>query len=474
MTEDLIQALTAIVGANGVIADAPGMEGFCTDWFGRFRGTARAVVLPRSTAEVSGVLACCTRLGVPVVPQGGNTSVCGGSVPDGGPARAIVLSLSRMNAVRHVDTLGNAIVVEAGCVLARVQQAAEEAGRLFPLSLSAEGSCQIGGTISTNAGGTAVLRYGTMRELVLGLEVVLPDGRVWDGLRTIRKDSSGYDLKGVWIGAEGTLGIITAAALKLFPQLRERAVAWVALNDPDAALALLAKLRERFDTRLTAFELMSRSQVQLVYDHVERTRSPLAGDHPWHLLLELAETSVTGTLSAALEEALGGAMEKGLAQDAILARSGQQAVDLWHIRHAITDALKAAGASLTHDVAVPLSAVPDYIRRAEQVIASRFPEALATVVCHMGDGNVHYNLTFPRALWSTLSDPEALASQVSDAVQDIAVELGGTFVAEHGIGRKFRKAAGRYKGNVERDIVHGLKRLLDPTGIMNPGRTLPP
>lgn len=473
MAETLVADLAGIVGNSGVIVAKRDMEGYCTDWFGRFRGEALAVVLPRTAKEVARVLAMCGQAGISVVPQGGNTSVCGGSVPDPGATGAIVLSLTRMNAVRSIDPLTNAIVVDAGCVLANVQQAAEDADRLFPLSLSAEGSCQIGGTISTNAGGTSVLRYGTMRDLVLGLEVALPDGRLWNGLHTVRKDSTGYDLKGLWIGAEGTLGIITGAALKLFPRLRERATAWVAVSSPEAALAVLARLRDRFDTQLVACELMSDAQVRMVYDHIPDTRSPTPGSHPWHLLVEVAETAVTQRLDSALQEALEAAMEAGLVEDAVMSPSLAQAQSFWKIRHALTDALKAAGASLTHDVSVPLGAVPEYIRRTERVLTDRFPQAAGAVVCHLGDGNVHYNLTFQRDFWAALEQPESLAEEVSDAVQDIAMELGGSFSAEHGIGRKYLHSANRYKSDVERELANGLKRWLDPRGIMNPGRTVP-
>lgn len=469
---DIVQTLVALVGANGVIDDGKEMEGFCTDWFGRFTGTALAVVLPRTTEEVASVLKFCNEEGINVVPQGGNTSVCGGSVPESGRSRAIVLSLSRMRQIRSIDTFSNAIVVDAGCILEQVQHAVSEAGKIFPLSLSAEGSCQIGGTISTNAGGTNVVRYGTMRDLVLGLEVVLPDGRIWNGLKTVRKDSSGYNLTGLWVGAEGTLGVITAAALKIFPRLKETSVAWVAVTSPEAALRLLARLSDTFDTRLVAYEMMSGPLVDLVVHHIPDTREPLEQKHGWHILLELAETTDTGDLGSRLEEALGAAMEEGLVADAVVTRSEKQAQDFWRIRHAITDALKDAGASLTHDVAVPLGAVPEYISRVAEIIARDFPQALGTVVCHLGDGNVHYNLTFDRDVWNGFDDGEAMAGRIAQHIQDAAMDLGGTFVAEHGIGRKFLKAVARYKSPVEKELAYGLKQLLDPKGIMNPGRTI--
>ena len=434
MTDRLTTALTTAIGPGGVIAAADDMAPFCTDWFGRYRGSARCVVLPRATAEVAAAVRLCAEHGVPIVPQGGNTSVCGGSVPDD-DGRAVVISLSRMNKVRGLDRATNAITVEAGCVLQRVQEAAAEADRLFPLSLGAEGSCQIGGNISTNAGGVSVLRYGNMRELVLGLEAVLPDGRVWNGLRAVRKDSTGYDLKSLLIGAEGTLGIITAAVLKLFPKPRDKAVAWVALDSVEAAIALLSAMQEAFDTKLTAFELMSRQQVAIVYEHIAGTRSPLDPEHPWVVLIELSDTLAAGGLAAALEDAVGAALERGEVLDAVVARSGQQAQEFWTIRHALSDALRAAGVSLSHDVAVPISAVAEYIIRTERVTRQRFPDAFATVVCHLGDGNVHYNLTFPPATWAALPDPYAFNTEVAGTVQAEAVSLGGTFVAEHGIGR---------------------------------------
>ena len=471
-SQDFLAAVTAVVGPAGVITGQHDAAGYYVDRSGRYRGGARCVVLPRTTAQVAGIVSLCLAARVPLVPQGGNTSVCGGSVPDADGA-AVVLNLSRMNAVRSVDAAGNVIVVEAGCVLQRVQEAADGVNRLFPLSLGAEGSCQIGGNISTNAGGVSVLRYGNMRDLVLGLEVVLPDGRIWNGLRAVRKDSTGYDLKGLWIGAEGTLGIITAAALKLFPRPRDRAVAWVALTDPEAAMQLLSVMQEAFDTKLSAFELMSRSQLAMVYQHIADRRSPLDPVHPWCALIELSDTSATGGLGLALEDALAAPLEAGIVLDAIVARSEQQMQAFWQIRHSLSDAMRAAGMTLSHDVAVPISAVPAYIERTQRVAGAAFPDAVTTVVCHLGDGNVHFNLTFPRALWAALPDAPGYAERVAQMVQDGAVELGGTFVAEHGIGRKNRGAVSRYKSEVELSLLHDIKRLIDPAGIMNPGRTLP-
>ena len=472
MRDELVSRLTDRLGPGAVLTEPGDVEPFCADWFGRYRGQARAVVLPRSTEEVSAAVTLCAAAGAPVVPQGGNTSVCGGSTPDP-DGRSVVVSLSRMNRVRRVDTATNAIVVDAGCVLKRVQEAADAAGRLFPLSLGAEGSCQIGGNVSTNAGGVAVVRYGNMRDLVLGLEAVLPDGQIWDGLRAVRKDSTGYDLKSLLIGAEGTLGIVTGAALKLFPKPRDRAVAWVALPSAEAAIALLSRLQELFDTKLTAFEVMSRSQLAIVWQHVPNTRPPLDPAHPWSALVEVSDTLATAGLAAALEEALAPAIEDGAILDAVLAGSDGQAGELWAIRHSLSDALKAAGQSLSHDVAVPISAVADYIARTDEIARARFPQATPSIVSHLGDGNVHYNLTFPRDYWASLPDPSGFTADVARTVQESAVALGGTFVAEHGIGRKNLASVARFKSPVELATLQAIKRSLDPAGLFNPGKTIP-
>ncbi|SDV50737.1 FAD-binding oxidoreductase [Chitinasiproducens palmae] len=466
-------AMRGILAPADLIEDQDAATPFCVDWFGRYAGRARAVALPRNTDQVASVVKACADHQVPIVPQGGNTGVCGGAVPSAG-GDALLLNLSRMNRVREIDAVSDVIVVEAGCILADVQQAAAAAGRLFPLSLSTEGSCQIGGNLSTNAGGTAVARYGTARELTLGVEVVLPDGRIWDGLRRTRKDSSGYDLATAFVGAEGTLGIVTAASLRLFPPIRESALAWVGFDHPQQALALLAALRDRFGTRVSAFELLSRSLVTLIGRHLPDAPAPLKPAPAWAALVELGDTWHSGGLMDALETALADAADHGLLSDAVLAQTGAQADALWRIRHAATDAMKGAGVTLTHDVAVPLSRVPVCIERTGAMLAERYPTAVATVVSHLGDGNIHHNVTFSPGDWAAMPDAGAARDAISDAVLEIAVELGGTFVAEHGIGQRYLHAAARFKSPLAQELARRLKSAFDPHGLLNPGRLIVP
>lgn len=470
---DVIELLRNALGDTAVMDGTDDISGFTSDWFGRYSGNALCVALPANREQVVEAVRICAAAGVAIIPQGGNTSVCGASVPYRVEKAAVIISMSRMNRIREIDLESNAMVVEAGCVLANVQQAAAEAGRLFPLSLSAEGSCQIGGTIATNAGGIAAVRYGTMRDLVIGLEVVLPDGNVWEGLKLVRKDSTGFDTKTLWIGTEGALGIITAASIKLYPANGTRAVAWVGVDSVEAALSLLQTVRMTLDTKLTAFELMSRAQTDMVYEHVAAARNPLETSTDWTVLVELASNDGEDMLVSALETLLGDAMEAGTVADAVIARSEKHADDFWHIRHSVSDALKAAGMSLTHDVAVPISKVTDYIEATDLLVRRDFPEAIATVVCHLGDGNVHYNLTFPRDHWAGIEDQTAYGESARRAVQKTAVEMGGTFVAEHGIGRKNRAAAGEYKSPLERKIFHAIKQSIDPANMMNPGSGVP-
>ncbi|MGB6117139.1 MAG: FAD-binding oxidoreductase [Mesorhizobium sp.] len=469
---NVAQLLKDALGEAAVLDANSDLSGFTSDWFGRYTGSALCVVLPSNREQVVDAVKICAGAGVAIIPQGGNTSVCGASVPYG-VDNAVIISMSRMNRIREIDLASNAMIVEAGCVLAQVQQSASEADRKFPLSLSAEGSCQIGGTIATNAGGIAAVRYGTMRDLVIGLEVVLPDGQVWDGLKLIRKDSTGFDTKSLWMGTEGALGIITAASIKLFPATRSRAVAWAGVGSVEGALSLLQAARMAFDAKLTAFELMSRSQTDMAYAHVPGARNPLETETDWTVLIELCANDDEEALVSSLETFLGEAMEDNLVLDAAIARSAKHADDFWHIRHSLSDALKASGVSLTHDVAVPISRVAAYIEATDAIVRHEFPEATGTVVCHLGDGNVHYNLTFARDHWAGLADPTTYGEDARRAVQRTAVEMGGTFVAEHGIGRKNRAAAGEYKSPLERKIFGAIKLALDPTNMMNPGSGVP-
>lgn len=471
----LITALGDCVGAPHVLTGADDMAPFISDWRGRYGGEALAVVLPGSTEEVSAVVRACAAAGVRVVPQGGNTGLVGGAVPMGARIAdgnaPVVVALRRMNRIRDVDPLGNTLVADAGCVLETIQQAADAHDRLYGVSLGAQGSCQIGGNVSTNAGGTGVLKYGNTREQVLGLEVVLPDGRVWNGLRTLRKDNTGYDLKQLFIGAEGTLGIITAAVLKLFPRPHAAATAWAAVRDPDAALEFLAILRAHCGERITAYELMSRRCLDLVLQHIPGSRDPLAEPHAWHLLAELNDTNAATELRPELEHALEAGLERGLLQDAVIAESAAQSQALWRIRESIPEAAKAEpGMLYRHDVAVGVSQVPAFIRDAEQALLARFPGADIICFGHLGDGNLHYNTYVAGRLRSDAHAREA--HDVTDLVYDIVQRYGGSFSAEHGIGLAKVAELRRYKSEIELDLMRSIKQALDPLGIMNPGKVL--
>ena len=465
----LIEGLKAIVGERNVITDDHGREPYENDWRGQFHGRAAAVVKPGSTDEVSRVVQLLARERVAIVPQGGNTSMCGGSVPDAS-GRQVIVNVSRMNRVRAVDPANNTMTVEAGCVLANLQQVADENDRLFPLSLGAEGSCEIGGNLSTNAGGTGVLRYGNTRELVMGLEVVLPDGRVWDGLRALRKDNTGYDLKHLFVGAEGTLGIITAAVLKLFPKPRSQATALVAVESPAAALQLLAKLRESVGERVTGFELISRICLDLVFKHIPGSRDPLSAPSPWYVLVELSDSTQGSTLDSLLEDALGAAAEAELVTDAVLATSDTQRKELWSLRENTSEAQKLDGVSIKHDISVPVSRVPEFIERASSALLKKFPDIRIVAFGHMGDGNVHYNCG--KSQPDDASRFFGESPEVNHIVYDVVNALGGSISAEHGLGALKVEEIKRYKDPLELDLMRAIKRTLDPDGIMNPGKVL--
>ncbi|MGE5547906.1 MAG: FAD-binding oxidoreductase [Solirubrobacterales bacterium] len=463
---DLADRLARIVGAANVLTGAD-LSPYLTEERGLYQGAALAAVRPGSTAEVAEVVRLLAADGIAIVPQGGNTGLCGGGVPDG---RAVVVSTERLNRIRALDPANFTVTAEAGCVLAAVQTAAEEAGCLFPLSLGAEGSCRIGGNLSTNAGGVNVLRYGNARELVLGLEVVLPDGRVWDGLKALRKNNTGYDLKHLFVGAEGTLGIITAAVLKLFPRPSETATAMVALASPAAATEILFRARQASGDAVTACELVPRLGLDLGLAHVPGVRDPFAAPHPWYLLIELS-SSRPGGLRDALETVLAGAIEAGLAMDAVLAETGAQADALWRIREAVPRAQKKEGGSIKHDVAVATSRVPEFIARATPAVEAALPGVRVVAFGHLGDGNIHFNLTQPKGA----DKPAFLAewARMNRIVHDIVAEMDGSISAEHGIGRLKTAEMARYKSEVELDLMRRIKAALDPAGIMNPGKLLP-
>ena len=464
----LLDDLTSLLGPAAVLTDPADVAPYCTDWRGMYSGTAAAVLRPASTDEVAGALRLCHGAGVAVVPQGGNTGLSGGSVPDPSGTQ-IVLSLTRMRAVRDVDTVGDTITVEAGVVLADLQEAAAAAGRLFPLSLGAEGSCTVGGNLATNAGGTAVLRYGMMRELVLGLEVVLPDGRVWDGLRALRKDNTGYDLTQLFVGSEGTLGIITAATLRLFPATPRRATAWLALPDAAAAVALLEPLRAASGELLTAYELVSRQALEIVTAHLPAARDPFAESHPWYALVELAGPE-RADLDPVLEEVLGDAVERGLVLDAVVAGSPAQREGLWLLREGITEAQGAEGPGLKHDVSVPVALLPDLLAATAPRLEAILPGVRLVTYGHVGDGNLHHNLAAPvGAPGSALLD---LTEELAEAIYDEVAARAGSISAEHGLGTVKRDAAARRKSAVELDLMRAVKQAIDPAGLMNPGKVL--
>jgi len=468
----LSEEFTGFLGADGVLRDAAELRGFVTDWRLRYHGRTDAVLLPRCTADVARIVRLCSEHGVAIIPQGGNTGQSGGSVPLADQGTNVVVNLSRMNRIRAVDRDNNTMTVDAGVLLHTVQATAQAHGRFFPLSLGAEGSCQIGGNLSTNAGGTNVLRYGNARDLALGLEVVLPDGEIWNGLKTLRKDNTGYDLKALFIGAEGTLGIITGAVLKLFALPVERAVAWAAVPSLRAAVDTLSAFRDSFESRLCAFEYVSRAQLNLVLQHVPGTTDPLPGADAGYLLIELADSIATGALDAMLQDGLAAAMERALVRNAVVAASQAHAAAFWKIRHSVSEANRAHGMSLNHDVAVPTSVLPEFVAQATTRIEARFPQAQVITVIHLGDGNVHFLAIFPRPFWEALPDPADYASSVRQAVFELASRFEGTFSAEHGIGQGLTGELERYKPAVGIGLMRGLKALLDPRGIMNPGKVL--
>ena len=460
--------LDAAVGSAQVLTAPADVAPFLTDWRGRYQGRALAVVRPGSTDQVAAVVRVCAEDRVAIVPQGGNTGQCGGATPDA-TGDAVVLSLNRMNHIRAVDPDNATLTAEAGVPLVAVQQAAADAGLQFPLSLAAEGSCTIGGNLSTNAGGTAVLRFGNTRELVLGIEVVLADGRVWNGLRALRKDNTGYDLKQLFIGAEGTLGIVTAAVVKLFPAPRTRVTALAAVADVAAAVRLLSALRQALGDRLTGFELMSAYAISLSRKHQPELPDPLPG-YPWYALVQADDTATRSPLETQVELALSSALEADIALDATLAQSGEQASALWALRENIAEAQRREGPNIKHDISIPVSAIPRFLDEAAVALTAAFPNLRFVTFGHLGDGNLHYNLAAP-------SGQEAAAFMANTAsanriVHDLVAAHAGSISAEHGIGQQKRGELLRYKSAVELDLMRMVKTALDPEGILNPGKIL--
>lgn len=460
-----LQRFERMVGPSGMVTDGTELVPHLTEWRGLYRGRASLMLRPAEVAEVGAILSFCNAQAIGVVPQGGNTGLVGGAIPHSRPnAPQIILSSERLKRIREIDARNYTITAEAGCVLANVQEAADRVDRLFPLSLAAEGSCQLGGNISTNAGGTNVLRYGNMRDLVLGLEVVLADGRVFEGLRGLRKDNTGYDLKQLFVGAEGTLGFITAATCKLFPRPRQLSTAFIAVADADAAIELYDLARQELRDQMNAFELMNRLSVKLVLAHIPGTHDPFQDVSDWYVLLENADGDLEAFLSAQLE--------RGLINDAVVAQSDAQRQALWRIRHSISEAQKVEGAGIKHDISVPISEVARFIRRGENLMHALVPGSLLVAFGHLGDGNIHFNLNQPPD--AAGDDFLAKWPEVSREVHALAVELGGSFSAEHGIGELKSSELRRLRSALDLELMGALKRALDPAGIMNPGKVLGP
>ncbi|CAB3654156.1 FAD-binding oxidoreductase [Achromobacter pestifer] len=464
-------ALGAIVGPNYVLAGATDTARYTADWRRNFPGAARAVVRPANTSEVSRVVALCAAQGVAVVPQGGNTGLVGGSTPDAS-GREVVLSLDRMTAVRHVDALDNSIVLEAGCTVLAAQQAAGGAGRLFALSLASEGSATVGGVVSTNAGGEQVLRYGNTRDLTLGLEVVLADGSVLAQLGTLRKDNTGYDLKHLFIGGEGTLGVVTAASFKLHALPRKVVTAWVATPTPQAAVDLLARLTDAVGERVTAFELIGRQTLTQVLAHpLDGMRDPLAQPFPWAVLFDVSETSELMDPEPAVHGVLEAAMEQGVVTDAVIASSGRQAHEFWALREHVPEAQRLDGPSIKHDISVAVSRIPEFIATAGARLEALMPGIRIVCFGHVGDGNLHYNQSKPPGMDEAAF--RAHEDAVHDVVHEVTASLGGSISAEHGIGRLKQQAFLQFKPAVSVEVMQRIKHALDPMGTFNPGRLLP-
>jgi FAD/FMN-containing dehydrogenase len=466
---ETLTRIKTVVGPAGFL-DQPGdVAPYCQSWRDDWKGSVSLVVRPASTEQVAAVVRICAETGTPIVPQGGNTGLTGASQPHADNSE-IILSTARMKAVRAIDLANDTVTVEAGVVLAEIQRLAAKHDRLFPLSLGAEGSCQIGGNISTNAGGTQVLRYGTMRALVLGVEVVLPDGEIWDGLRGLRKDNTGYDLKHLFIGAEGTLGIVTAAVLRLFPRPTAVETAWLGLPSAAASVELLSFMRNRLGDAVSAFELISRLSLQFLLDGVPGHEDPLRGVHAWYVLMEAGTQGPAGSLGEPFAEALGAAMEQGLVSDAVIAASGAHAKRFWQMREDFAQAQQAAGGIIGHDISVPVSRIPEFLERAGAALEHAYPGIRLNTFGHVGDGNLHYNPARPLN-WDTARFKSERAA-INTIVHDQVAACGGSISAEHGIGRMRLAENERLKSPVELDLMRKVKQALDPAGIMNPGKLL--
>ncbi|MFI5001044.1 MAG: FAD-binding oxidoreductase [Reyranellales bacterium] len=469
----VLEGLQAIVGEKGLILDEQGKQPFVTDWRGSTVGTAAVVVRPANTGEVSKVVKLCFDNGIAIVPQGGNTGLMGGATP--WPTHSgILLSLGRMNHVLEVDPVGYSMTVEAGCVLQTLQETAASHDRFFPLSLGAQGSCMIGGNLSTNAGGVQVLRYGNARNLVMGLEVVLPNGDIWNGLRSLKKDNTGYDLKHLFMGAEGTLGVITKAVLKLWPAPKDVATAWLAIRDPQAAIEILSEAHSASEDNVGSCEMMSREATEMVLRHIPGVQDPLKADTPWYLLMEWSSSRPKADgaegMSEKMEQFLAEQMEAGRVLDAVLSQSEAQAHNMWRIREGVAEAGRAEGFGLSYDISVSVSKIPEFIEKGTAAALAILPGLRPHPLGHIGDGNVHFGFGAPKGMdRATLHQ---YAPAVTRAVNDLITSMAGSISAEHGIGIDKLDELAHYRSKIELDTMRTIKRSLDPKNIMNPGKVL--
>jgi FAD/FMN-containing dehydrogenase len=465
---DLIDQLKSVVGPSGYLEGTADTDPYCVSWRDGWQGATPIVLRPKTTEEVSQIVKLCAEAGVAIVPQGGNTGLTGGGQPHDDMSE-VVLTTARMNEVKEIDLENDTVTVEAGVILQKIQELARDNDRLFPLSLGAEGTCQIGGNLATNAGGTQVLRYGNARALVLGLEVVLPNGEIWDGLRGLRKDNTGYDMKHLFIGGEGTLGIITGAVLRLFPKPTATETAWMAVPSPQHAVKLLGHMKSRLGDQVSGFELMQRLIIDFLLAGVPGHEDPLESPHPWYVLAEVTGQGAPDSLSEPFTEALGEAMELGLVEDAVIATSGAQSAGFWKMREDLAEGQKQAGVSIKHDVSVPVSRIAEFLERADAAITEAYPGMRPCAFGHVGDGNLHYNPAGPEAWNGNFYDERVAVNRI---VHDLVIELGGSISAEHGIGRLRLDENLHYKSPVEIELMRTLKRALDPKGIMNPGKLI--
>ncbi len=469
LPDALMSRFAGIVGERNALREASDLAPHLVENRGLYHGTSPLLLRPSTTQEVAAIMKLASESRTAIVPQTGNTGLVGGQTPRSG-ASDVILSLDRMNRVRDIDPVANVIVVDGGCILDEVHKAAEKVERMFPLSLGSQGSCRIGGNLATNAGGTAVLAYGNMRQLCLGLEVVLPTGEIWDGLRRLKKDNTGYDLRDLFIGSEGTLGIITGAVLKLFPKPLGHQVAFAGLKSPADALKLFERASTLCGSALTGFELMPRIGVEFTAKHIPGVRDPLETPHPWYALIDISSSDSAGTAQTMVETLLEQGFEAGIVQDAVIASSESQRQALWHMRESMSDAQKPEGGSIKHDVSVPVSHVPAFMDEAESAVLRAIPDARICAFGHMGDGNIHYNISQPVG-----ADKSAFLArwrEINEIVHGIVLSFGGSISAEHGIGQLKRDELAAIRPAIEMELMRRIKTAFDPAGIMNPGKVV--